>query len=274
MARNTASKGSKLKTILLNSVIAIVVTIILIIALILGLRHYTEHGQEVVVPRVANLYLEEAKIIAASEGLHIEVIDSTYSTKTPLGTIVEQNPMAGARAKHGRTIYVIQNARYRRPIVLPELRDLSLRQAETTIRVLGLQIEEIIYEPSIYKNIVLDIRQDDTPIVGGTRLEEGSSITLVVGKGKGTKQVAIPTITGKSLEEARSWLLTNSLSLGSVEYDIEPTDETKDQYVVYQQIPESGTVVVEGATVNIKLSLDLDKAIHKTSQDTSEEDFF
>lgn len=274
MARNTASKGSKLKTILLNSLIAIVVTIILIIALIFGLRHYTEHGQEVVVPRVANLYLEEAKIIAASEGLHIEVIDSTYSTKTPLGTIVEQNPMAGARAKHGRTIYVIQNARYRRPVVLPELRDLSLRQAETTIRVLGLQIEEIIYEPSIYKNIVLDIRQDDTPIVGGTRLEEGSSITLVVGKGKGTKQVAIPTITGKSLEEARSWLLTNSLSLGSVEYDIEPTDETKDQYVVYQQIPESGTVVVEGTTVNIKLSLDLDKAIHKTSQDTSEEDFF
>lgn len=274
MARNTASKGSKLKTILLNSLIAIVVTIILIIALIFGLRHYTEHGQEVVVPHVANLYLEEAKIIAASEGLHIEVIDSTYSTKTPLGTIVEQNPMAGARAKHGRTIYVIQNARYRRPIVLPELRDLSLRQAETTIRVLGLQIEEIIYEPSIYKNIVLDIRQDDTPIVGGTRLEEGSSITLVVGKGKGTKQVAIPTITGKSLEEARSWLLTNSLSLGSVEYDIEPTDETKDQYIVYQQIPESGTVVVEGTTVNIKLSLDIEKAIHQTSQDTSEEDFF
>lgn len=274
MARNTASKGSKLKTILLNSLIAIVVTIILIIALILGLRHYTEHGQEVVVPHVANLYLEEAKIIAASEGLHIEVIDSTYSTKTPLGTIVEQNPVAGARAKHGRTIYVIQNARYRRPIVLPELRDLSLRQAETTIRVLGLQIEEIIYEPSIYKNIVLDIRQDDTPIVGGTRLEEGSSITLVVGKGKGTKQVAIPTITGKSLEEARSWLLTNSLSLGSVEYDIEPTDETKDQYVVYQQIPESGTVVVEGTTVNIKLSVDIEKAIHQTSQDTSEEDFF
>jgi beta-lactam-binding protein with PASTA domain len=274
MARNTASKGSKLKTILLNSLIAIVVTIILIIALIFGLRHYTEHGQEVVVPHVANLYLEEAKIIAASEGLHIEVIDSTYSTKTPLGTIVEQNPVAGARAKHGRTIYVIQNARYRRPIVLPELRDLSLRQAETTIRVLGLQIEEIIYEPSIYKNIVLDIRQDDTPIVGGTRLEEGSSITLVVGKGKGTKQVAIPTITGKSLEEARSWLLTNSLSLGSVEYDIEPTDETKDQYIVYQQIPESGTVVVEGTTVNIKLSVDIEKAIHQTSQDTSEEDFF
>ena len=274
MARNTASKGSKLKTILLNALIAIVVTIILIIALIFGLRHYTEHGQEVVVPHVANLYLEEAKIIAASEGLHIEVIDSTYSTKTPLGTIVEQNPVAGARAKHGRTIYVIQNARYRRPIVLPELRDLSLRQAETTIRVLGLQIEEIIYEPSIYKNIVLDIRQDDTPIVGGTRLEEGSSITLVVGKGKGTKQVAIPTITGKSLEEARSWLLTNSLSLGSVEYDIEPTDETKDQYIVYQQIPESGTVVVEGTTVNIKLSVDIEKAIHQTSQDTSEEDFF
>ena len=274
MARNTASKGSKLKTILLNSLIAIVVTIILIIVLIFGLRHYTEHGQEVVVPHVANLYLEEAKIIAASEGLHIEVIDSTYSTKTPLGTIVEQNPVAGARAKHGRTIYVIQNARYRRPIVLPELRDLSLRQAETTIRVLGLQIAEIIYEPSIYKNIVLDIRQDDTPIVGGTRLEEGSSITLVVGKGKGTKQVAIPTITGKSLEEARSWLLTNSLSLGSVEYDIEPTDETKDQYIVYQQIPESGTVVVEGTTVNIKLSVDIEKAIHQTSQDTSEEDFF
>lgn len=274
MARNTISKGSKLKTILLSLCIAIIVAVILILALICGLRYYTEHGQEVVVPHVTNLYLEEAKIIASSEGLHIEVIDSTYSTKTPLGTIVEQNPMAGAKAKHGRTIYVIQNARYRRPVVLPELRDLSLRQAETTVRVLGLQIEKIIYEPSIYKNIILDIRQGETSIVGGTRLEEGSSITLVVGKGKGTKQVTIPSLTGKSLEEARSWLLANSLSLGSVEYDTEPTDEDKDQYVVYQQIPESGTIVVEGTSVNIKLSLDGEKAIHTISQETSEEDFF
>ena len=266
-------KQSKFYFVLINIAAAVILGLVIILTIVLWMRHATEHGVEVVVPDISSLYIEEANIVAASEGLKVQVIDSTYSKKTPLGTIVEQNPQAGAKVKHGRTIYVIENARFRRPVILPELHDLSLRQAETTIKGLGLQIERIEYEPSMYKNIILDVRRNDTSVVAGTRLEEGMAITLVVGRGQGTAQVTVPSIIGKSLHDARSWLLGNMLSVGVIEYDIPPTDETIDQYIVYSQSPESGTVVVEGTNVNIKLSMDIEKTV-TADNEVDEEEFF
>lgn len=273
MAKKDNVKMAKWRYVLFNLIAAVVACSILLIALILGLRHYTQHGTEVVVPDITKMHIEEARIFAAAEGLNVEVIDSTYSSKTPLGTIVEQNPSKGSHVKNGRTIYVIQNARFRRPVVMPELRDLSLRQAEATIKSIGLVIKDIIYEPSTFKNIILDIRVCDTSLVTGTRLEEGTPITLIVGKGQGVREVTVPHIMGKSFEEARSWLLANSLTLGSVEYDIPPTEETQPQYIIYQQTPQSGIVIVEGTSVNIKLSTDIEKAI-TTNEESDEEDFF
>ena len=51
------------------------------------------------------------------------------------------------------------------------------------------------------------------------------------------------------------------LKVGTVEYDVEPTEENKEQYVVYSQSPTSGTIVVEGTNVNLKLSTDLEKTV-------------
>ena len=274
MVKKSNSTTSKWRFMLYHLTAAICVGVILIIGLVIGLRNFTQHGQEVVVPNIITMHIEEARIFAAAEGLNIAVIDSTYSSKTPLGTIVEQNPRPGSHVKHGRTIYVIQNARFRRPVILPELRDLSLRQAETTIKTLGLNIAEIIYEPSTFKNILLDVRVCDSSMLAGTRLEEGTPLTLVVGKGKGIENVNVPYIVGKSIEEARSWLLANSLTLGSVEYDVEPTEETKNSYIIYQQDPTSGMVVVEGTSVNIKLSTNIEKTISTGEEDTNEEDFW
>jgi beta-lactam-binding protein with PASTA domain len=203
----------------------------------------------------------------------LSIIDSTYSQKTPLGTLLEQNPKAGSKVKKGRTIYAIQNARFRRPIIMPELRDLSLRQAESTIKALGLAVGDIIYEPSTYRDIILDIRIDTMSVTAGTSLPEGSVVNLYVGKGPGIQQVSVPSIIGKTLAEARSWLMGHALSLGIVEYDVEPTEETREQYVVYSQTPQGGTEVVEGTTVHIKLSMDIEKSV-TTDNIGDEEEFF
>lgn len=262
------------KAAMINIVAMIALITMLIIGLVIYLRHYTQHGTEVTVPNITNMHIAEAEIVLGAESLHVQVIDSTYSTKTPLGTIVEQTPSPGAQVKKGRTIYVIQNARMRRPVILPELRDLSLRQAEATAKTLGLTIGKTIYQPSTFKNIILDVRVCDTSVVAGTRLEEGTAIDLVVGKGKGTQKVTVPNIVGKDIEEATSWLFTNSLILGTVEYDIPPSQDTDIQYIIYQQTPASGTVVVEGTSVNIKLSTDIEKTITTNYEESNDEDFF
>ena len=273
MRENTYWKKTTWGFMLINLLAGIFVAVAAVLIVIFSLRHYTQHGVEIVVPNITSMYLEEAKIVVASEGLRLEVIDSTYSQKTPLGTIVEQNPQAGAKVKQGRPIYVIQNAHMRKPVILPNLQDLSLRQAETTIQSIGLTIDNIIYEPSTYKDIILEVRCADTTIYAGTRLQEGSAITLVVGQGQGTQDVNVPNIVGMPLAEAQSWLRSSSLRVGMIEYDVEPTEENKLQYIIYSQEPKDGTIIVEGSAVDIKLSLNREKAITADSEE-DEEDFF
>ena len=261
------------KTLLLHVLIAAAIIVVLVLSLNIYLRHYTQHGIEIEVPDITQLYLEEARITLESVGLHIEVIDSTYSTKVPLSTIVEQNPKANSHVKHGRTIYVIKNANFRKPVVLPELRDVSLRQAQASLSALGLVIDSIAYEPSAYRDLILDIRKDSVPLLAGTVLEVGTPIQLIVGRGQGTNNIEVPNVLGKTLEEARSWLMAHALTVGIVTYDIPPTEENQAQYIVYSQDPESGTIIVEGSSVNLKLSLDIEKTV-TADNEQDEEEFF
>ncbi len=273
MDRKTFWSNTKIGFILKNILIALLVLIIGVVIVFIGLRNYTQHGVEVTIPDITGLYMEEAQIILQANNLTLEIIDSTYSSKTPLGTIVEQIPVAGSHAKKGRIIYAVQNARFRRPVIIPEVRDMSLRQAQATLKALGLQIEKINYEPSTYKDIVLDIRKNTKTLLPGERVPEGTAITLVVGRGQGNSEVTIPTLIGKSLNEARSLLLSSLLTIGVIEYDIKPTEENKDLYVVYSQSPTTGTIVVEGTNVNVKMSMDIEKTI-TADNEGDEEDFF
>lgn len=273
MAKKQFTKDTIWGLIIKNILLAAVVVALLVVVLVLSLRSYTKHGKEITVPDINGLYIEEAKITLSAEGLLLEVIDSTYSNKAPLGTIVEQNPIANSKVKEGRTIYVIQNARMRRPVVMPPMRDISLRQAEATLRSLGLVIDSIVYEPSAYRDIILDIRSEGEVVEAGTRLVEGTPIVLVVGQGQGTEEIIIPSVIGKNLDEARAWLLSHKLTVGIVEYDTPPTEENIQSYIVYSQSPESGIVIVEGNSVNLKLSLDIEKTV-TADNEQDEEEFF
>ena len=92
--------------IIKNLLIALAIGIVLLVILLSYLKRYTEHGVEVEVPNITGMYLEEAQTILTHEGLQMEVVDSTFSKKVPLGTIVEQTPVPNSHCKHGRSIYV------------------------------------------------------------------------------------------------------------------------------------------------------------------------
>lgn len=252
--------------------LAAVVTALIVWAVLFWLSRYTEHNIEVEVPDVCSMYLTEAEMLLSAQQLHIQVIDSTYSYKVPLGTIVEQNPPAGAKVKHGRSIYVITNAQSHRQVPLPDLHDLSYRQAEATLKAINLKVSEIQYEPSEYKDLVLDVRQNDSSLLAGTRLTEGASVVLVVGKGSGTEQVFVPDLTGKTIEEARKILLSVGLIIGATNYDQQPTPATEPDYRIYMQSPHKGEWLTEGSHVDLSLSTDTLKAQTVTIEE--EEDFF
>ncbi len=259
--------------IIKNLLVALAIGIVLLIILLSYLRRYTEHGVEVEVPNITGLYLEEAQTIVSHEGLQLEIIDSTFSKKVPLGTIVEQTPVPNSHCKHGRAIYVIINSKITRQIPIPDLHDISFRQAEATLRSLNINVANYAYEPSEYRDLVLDIRKDGQSLPAGERIDEGSSVTLVIGRGKGDISASVPNLIGKSLIEARSLLLSRYLTVGMTAYDEQPTEETEALYIVYKQEPAAGTSILEGSRVDLYLSTDLEKAF-STQDHRDEEDFF
>lgn len=259
--------------VLKNVIIAAILIVLLIVCAVKWLSSFTHHGEEVVVPTITGLYVEEAQILAGNEGLTIQVIDSTYSKKAPLGTIVEQNPRAESNAKRGRTVYVIVNAKTARQVPVPDLRDVSCRQAEATLKAIGLEVEGIEYEPSEYKDLVLDLKHNGEHIEPGTRINEGSLLTLVVGFGRGTENVEVPNLTGKNIADIRATLLSNRLILGSITYDTELTEENKNCFVAYSQSVSAGSLLLEGSRIDVQMTTDLQKAATASAQ-LSEEDFF
>ena len=265
--------GSISRFVLVNIAVAAVVAIVALTVLLVWLRDYTQHGVEVEVPQVTGLYVVEAETLLRGERLNLQVIDSTFSRKVPLGTIVEQNPPAQSHAKCGRTVYVIVNASQHKQVVLPELHDVSYRQAENMLKQLGLQVGDVFYEPSQYRDLVIDLRLDTLSLEAGARIEEGSVITLVIGQGQGTEMVTVPDLRGKHLNEIRSLLLSQHLTLGSYTYDEEPTEENKDEYIVYAQQPSAGQSLLEGSSVTIQLSTNWEKVVTEDNEQ-DEETFF
>lgn len=265
-------------TLLFNLLLALIIVVLILLGLWFWLRSYTHHGEEVNVPRVVGLYMPEAEPIVQAAGMVLIVTDSTFTNDVPLGAIAEQTPPANSHAKQGRQLYVVVNATCKRQVQLPDVHDLSYRQATATLRSMGVRVsEDYEWEPSEYKDLVLDVKHNGESLPAGARVDEGTEVTLVVGFGKGTEMTDVPNVVGRSLPEARALLLSQRLTVGTVEYD-EPIDETGrtesgELPVVYLQTPESGQRILEGSMVNIKLSQDIEKAVTTHNTDSEDEWF-
>ena len=256
----------------INILLAIVVVVIILVSLIAYLKSYTQHGVEVEVSNVRGLAKEDAEAVLDQQGLRLVVIDSTYSEKVPFGTIVEQDPMPDSHAKLGRAVYVTVNASVKRQIPMPNLQDMSYRQAETTWRGLGLIVDTIYdYEPSAYRDLILDVKAHGQSVQPGEKIAVGTKVRLVVGFGRGTEEVEVPSVIGMSPVDARRVLLSHRLTVGAVTCD-EAVEEDGTPLFVYQQIPAAGEKLIEGETVALKLTMDPEKAATGTLSNEPEED--
>ena len=199
-----------------NFVLAAIIGIVVLCGLILWLKAYTQHGKEITVEDIRGMSVAEAKAVMDAQGLNMQVVDTTYSRKVPFGTVVEQDPRPNSHAKNGRTVYVTINASSRPQIVMPNLQDMSYRQAETTLRGMGLRVDSTYdYRPSAFRDLVLDVKSNGKSITPGTKLSIGTRVRLVVGYGQGSERVVVPSIIGMTLQEARAQLLNNRLTIGS-----------------------------------------------------------
>jgi len=256
---------SKTLFVLINVFMALLAVVLLTILLYGWLNLYTDHGVEVEVPNVRGMMVEEAQTLAESVGMELNIIDSVYTTKVPRGIVIEQTPPAMSRAKRHRYIYVVMNAKCNRMIPLPDVQQLSYRQATATLEAMGLRVSNIVYQPYEHRDIVIGLTLNGRKLNTGERVEEGSSIVLIVGSGTrgGTHPVVVPDLRGKTLEEAKALLEANELQLGAYDFDEQPTDDNIGKFVVYTQSPLKGSDAIDGDEVMIMLTRNLNRKLQE-----------
>ncbi len=259
-----------------NLLLAIVVFVAVVWAALIGIDFYTHHGESEIIPDLRGQYVEEAEQVLAKHGLYPQVIDSVYVRDKKLGTIIDQIPPANSTVKSNRAIYLIINSRQVRQVALPDVNDVSYRQADAMLKSIGLNVGSVEYTPSEYKDLVSDVKFRGRSITAGTRIPEGSLLVLVVGNGLGDSISVIPVIKGLGLEEAKQNVLSSSFIIGAVNYDVAPSGN-ESNYIIYRQKPAAGSTLPAGSRIDIWLSTDksmLNKTFDDDKKQDSDEQFF
>lgn len=242
----------KSKTFLINIGLLIVVIILFFVGTSSWLSSYTHHGESISVPDLKGQKLDRMKSFLSDKHLRFQVIDSLFDLSKSPGIILEQDPTPNSKVKEGRTVYLTINSLHPPDVKMPNLIDVSYRQAEAILQSFGLRLGQFTYKPDLAKNAVLDQLYKSRTIKAGTSLPKGSKIDLVLGDGLGSVDVPIPDLSGSTLEEALFVLRGSSLNVGTTYFDKSVRDSST--AVVYKQEPSAdGNTLKQGEAVDIYL---------------------
>ena len=194
---------------------------------------YTRHGRVYELPDFRGMTVEEMTHDYGRD-YHFILVDSIYSKTEAPGTIVQQDPLPQAKVKHGRNVYYIIVAKTPEKTSMPNLNNLSLRQALVLLESNGLEVKELVYIDHFARNAICEQRFNGVVIKPGTELIKGSKITLYVGLGVDKRNMKMPNLYEASAEEVQHILNMAGLNLGNETFD----DNDSLQYMkVYKMEP-------------------------------------
>ncbi len=172
-----------MKNWILNIAIALAGAGVLLWLLFMWFGWFTNHGVSVDVPNIKGMRIDKAEEILNQAGLRYQVTDSIYSEEFKRMSITEQDPVAGAKVKPGRIIYLVVNSLSKPMVKMPQCVGHSLSLATAILKNAGLELEDVSYKyDEIGANLVLaQIYRGDT-IAFNRPIVKGSKISLVVSK--------------------------------------------------------------------------------------------
>lgn len=241
-----------------NIVLFAIFLVLFVLAVSLLLNLFTRHNSYMDVPDFKGYTIEEAHMVAKTDGLRLEVTDSLYVPLMDPGVILEQRPGAGTQVKSGRRIFLTVNSFTQKMVTVPYVPGYSLRQAKNILETAGIGIGRLVYEDNIATNYVLRQYVVDKEVVRGepVQAEYGSDVLLVVGREPGAGRVVVPRVTGATLRDAESRLLEMGLNVGRPVNDNDINPRNQHSARVYKQSPEQNSSAELGTTVTLYLTLD------------------
>lgn len=267
----------KTKTFKYNALAAVGITVFLLMANMLALRFYTDHGESVEVPNLKGESLGEVTRILDKLDLRLQIQDSVYSRETKPGTVLDYFPRAGMKVKENRTIFITMCAVNQEKISMPQLTDISYRQAINIIESSGLVAGSVEYKPSEFPNLVLEQKSEGQEIGVGELIAKGSVIDLVLGSDSKGETSQVPTLFGRNLAEAKLSLGEAFLTIGTVTYDESVLYESqKAKAMIFKQSPDPAEVfeVTKGTAIDVWLTIDKTKLESKPQTEEPDNSFF
>ncbi|MES1216602.1 MAG: PASTA domain-containing protein [Bacteroidota bacterium] len=242
-----------------NIVTGIVLALVILFLFILSLRWITHHGSSRTVPSVAGKKFDDAKAFLEKEGFEVVIQDSVYVDTLPPSGVIRQVPEPDATVKVNRTVYLTINRVIPPLVEMPNLVGYSIRNAEMVLKNMGLKIGDTTFKPDFARNSVLEQLFEGNNIAAGTKLRQGSAISLVLGNGVGQYEFAVPVLVGYTLTQAKAMLAPNGINIGSVIADAGVTD-TLNAYIYWQspsRYDEDKNVqhIRAGQLMDVKVSL-------------------
>jgi eukaryotic-like serine/threonine-protein kinase len=223
------------KPLWVNILAGFVVLILLLLLFLGSLDIITHHGKTMKIPAVVGESIEQARKTLGSQGFEIVIQDSVYNDTIPPLQVIKQFPDADNLVKVNRTVYLTINRAVAPEIDMPNLLSMTFRNAEMVLRRYGLKLGDTVFKPDFARNSVLDQQYKGQSIKPGTKIQQGSEITLVLGNGVGTEFI-VPDLFGMTYRDARAAISESGLIVGSVVPDADVTDTMS--AFVYRQNPD------------------------------------
>ena len=143
------------KTFLIQLGLAVGVSIVLVFLVLGWLKSTTNHGEFVEVPDFSKMSVMDMREAVEDSGLRYEVLDSAnFNPDYPRFSIIEQEPKAGDKVKENRMIYFTVNPSGYKKVTVPNIIQITKRNATSMLRAVGLDVERVTYRDELGKDMV------------------------------------------------------------------------------------------------------------------------
>ena len=187
--------------------------------------------------------LDEFRASEYNTQLDLQVIEE-YNSSYPAGTIIRQNPKAGRTVKEGQkiTLTVSLGTQY---VTVPETKNMVAEDAEQTLKDMGLNV---LQKPMQDNTVASGSVIYSSPAAGET-VEGGSTVILYTSRAVAQSTVMVPSLTGKTIEDARNDVRDLNVSIRTVDQaSSEPAG------TVLSQSPAAGSEVRISAVITLVVS--------------------
>jgi serine/threonine-protein kinase len=233
---------SKVTKIILWSLGAVLLLLIVLDRIVLP--WYVSHGGTLSVPKVVGMSEADAFHVLDSLKLEPRKGEVRPDKEYPEGFVVAQNPNPEQIVKPNRRIYLTISGGEQLAIV-PELKGRSLRDTKFALERSGLKLGNLLREVSKEFPEGTIISQD---LAAGARVKRGSFIRVTESAGQFVDSLVVPSVLGKTLNDAQKILTQKGLKVGSITYQIN-ADLLPN--TVIDQLPRMNEVVRFGKPIDL-----------------------